>query len=278
MTEAASTAHRHVGIGWFAAELFRRDPLYAGAAASLLVLAIPTALAATIDPRTLHGESVWIKPLKFEIALTIYLATLAWFAGWLPDGVAGARWWRRLSAVVVLGVVAEMIWIGGAAAFGVASHFNTTSRAMALIYPMMGLVAVTLMSSSLVLGAILLRHGQSRIEPTLRLGAGTGLVLTFLLTVAVASYMARQPGHAVGGTSAAAGLLGWSRDGGDLRVAHFFATHAMHALPAAGFVAGRLLPARPARLATAATAALYVALVAWTLGEAIAGRPFPLAI
>jgi hypothetical protein len=60
---------------------------------------------------------------------------------------------------------------------------------------------------------------------------------------------------------------------GDLRVAHFFGTHAMHAVPLVGFVAGRVLERRPAVWATWGFAALYAAFSAAVFAQALAGRP-----
>src|SRR5262245_5839731 len=71
----------------FVAEVFAREPLYAGAAFCLAALIAPTLVAMTLYGRALAGVNVWLKPLRFEVALTVYLATLAWFAGWLPQGV-----------------------------------------------------------------------------------------------------------------------------------------------------------------------------------------------
>ena len=68
--------------------------------------------------------------------------------------------------------------------------------------------------------------------------------------------------------------MGWSRTAGDLRVAHFFGTHAMHAVPLAGFLAGRLLAPRPALMATWLAAALWAAFCVATFAQALAGRPF----
>jgi hypothetical protein len=84
-----------------AAELFLRHPLFAGAALCLLVLMAPTVSAMALDQRTFLDINVWIKPLKFQVALTIYLATLAWFAGWLPASVAASRWHRIFSTIIV---------------------------------------------------------------------------------------------------------------------------------------------------------------------------------
>ena len=46
----------------------------------LALLTVPFGLALAIDGRTIGGELIWVKPMKFAVALTIYLGTLAWFA------------------------------------------------------------------------------------------------------------------------------------------------------------------------------------------------------
>jgi hypothetical protein len=230
-----------------------------------------------LDERTLLGVNVWLKPLRFETALTVYLATLAWFAGWLPERVVGTRWYRTYAASVVAAIVAEMVWIGGAAAFGTASHFNESSPLMAWTYRLMGGLAVLLTSSALVYGILILHHRNSLLDPAFRLSVGLGLVLTFFLTVALAGYMVNNGGHFVGSQSTVAPgapLMGWARDRGDLRVAHFFATHAMHFIPAVGFVVSLVLSAAVGRRAVIVFSAAFAAFVAYTFGEAVMGRPF----
>ena len=76
----------------FVAELFRRHPLFAGAALCLLVLMAtdPVRHGAGRSARSSTSTS-GIKPFKFQVALAIYLATLAWFAGWLPATRRGER-------------------------------------------------------------------------------------------------------------------------------------------------------------------------------------------
>jgi hypothetical protein len=194
----------------FGAEVFAREPLYAGAALCLAALIAPTLVAMTLDGRTFAGVNVWLKPLRFEVALTVYLVTLAWFAGWLPQGVTSTRWYRIYSASVVCAIAAEMIWIGGAASLGIASHFNESSPMLAWTYRLMGGLAVLLTSSSLIYGILILRNRNSRLDPAFKLSVGLGLVLTFVLTVIVAGYMASNGGHFVGGSSTnAAGAPSW---------------------------------------------------------------------
>jgi hypothetical protein len=261
----------------FIGELFGREPLYAGAALCLAALVAPTLVAMALDERTLLGVNVWLKPLRFEIALAVYLATLAWFAGWLPERAVATRWYRTYAACVVAAIAAEMVWIGGAAAFGTASHFNESSPLLAWTYRLMGGLAVLLTSSALVYGILILRNRDSSLDPAFRLSLGIGLVLTFLLTVAVAGYMANSGGHFVkdrATVAPGAPFIGWARDRGDLRVAHFFATHAMHFIPAFGFIFSLVLSASAARRAVIAFSAVFAAFVGYTFGEALMGRPF----
>jgi hypothetical protein len=258
-------------------ELFRREPLFAGTALCLLVLALPTLVAFGLDPRTYHDVSVWSKPLKFEASLVLYAGTLAWFAGWLSAGTTGRRWYRVFTAVVVFCIAAEMAWLIGAAANGVASHFNETTPLMAWLYRLMGLFAVVLTSATLVYSLRIHRGRGSALDPAMRSVVVTGLVLTFILTVAVAGFMAQYGAHFVGGNlsdAEAMPLMGWARDGGDLRVAHFFATHAMQAIPLFGLAASRLLAPAPALASVRGFSLLYVGLVAYAFVEALQGRPF----
>lgn len=259
------------------AELFRRHPLFAGSALCLLVLMAPTLFAMALDQRTFLDINVWIKPFKFQVALAIYLATLAWFAGWLPARIVASRWHRVFSTIVMLAISAEMIWVLGAAALGVASHFNDSSPLAIALYATMGVLAVVLTSASLVYGVVILRDRNSRLDPVFRLSVGIGLIATFVLTAAVAGIMSSSDSHFVGGNHSDAGGLapmGWARDGGDLRVAHFFATHAMHFIPVVGFIVSRMLPASRGRAAVFAFAGLFVALVGYAFVEALSGRPF----
>jgi hypothetical protein len=67
-------------------------------------------------------------------------------------------------------------------------------------------------------------------------------------------------------------LLGWSRTGGDLRVAHFFALHALQAVPLLGWIATRVAADR-AKAAVLLGATLYAGWITFTFVWALAGRP-----
>ena len=228
--------------------------------AILILAAAPLALAMALDGRSFQGEDIWLKPLKFHIALAIYSGSLALYALALPQGRLTTPRWRRYQTVVTAAILAEVIWIGGAAALGTGSHFNL---AIPGLYPAMGVAALILTSISLTMGIAFWKSRAS----TLHLGLAVGLILTFVLTVAVAGTMSSGYGHHVGTavTGARLPVMGWSREVGDLRVAHFLATHAMHAVPLAALTGSRA--------AVWATAAGWTALTLGAFAQALMGLP-----
>ena len=219
--------------------LFDAEPLFAASGLLIGLSLAPTLAAMALDPRQFLGENVWLKPVKFQIALTLYLLTLAFFA-----------------------IVAELIWVSGAAMYGTASHFNVTNPLLQGIYGLMGLLAVLLTSATLVHGIAIWRNPRTGLDPALHLSIALGLVLT-------------MPGHLVGTplTGATVPVIGWSREVGDLRAPHFVATHAMHTVPVAGWLAVALLPPRVASPAVWGFAVLFTALVTASFAGALAGLP-----
>ncbi|RST83118.1 hypothetical protein EJC49_22810 [Aquibium carbonis] len=258
------------------AELHRREPRFAAMGLIMLMLMLPTAFAALVDLRAVSGVNVWIKPLKFQASLAAYLLTLAWFAAFLPAGVTDARWYRRYSALVVGMVGIEMLWLMGASFYGVPSHFNRDGGFLEIVYPVMGLFAIGLTTATLVYGVLIGRDPRSTLAPAMRASLSLGLVLTFVLTVLAAGFLAGGQGHFVGEATTASALpvLGWARDGGDLRVAHFFATHAMQIIPAFGLMASAL-PARQGVIVVQVFAAGFVVFTGLVLFQAMRGLPFP---
>ena len=66
--------------------------------------------------------------------------------------------------------------------------------------------------------------------------------------------------------------MGWSRDGGDLRVPHFFATHAMHSCRRSGCVDAAARPG--AALAGGGVRRALRGFTVLVFLQALAGRPF----
>jgi hypothetical protein len=224
--------------------------------------ALPLMAAHALDARLFQGDGIWLKPLKFHLALTVYTGTLALFAMLLPPGSFTTRRWRAYIGLVIACIVAELLWIDGAAALGTASHFNQTGL-WAALYSLMGIAAVILTLLTLAMAPAFWRR---RDDPLL-LSIALGLALTFVLTVPIALSMASGTGHHIGTpvTGARVPLMGWSTEVGDLRLPHFLATHAMHAVPLAGLTGSRV--------AVWATATGFIALTLWCFARALQGLP-----
>lgn len=257
-------------------ELHRRQPQLAMAAALALLALPPCLLALLIDPRLVNGISVWVKPIKFLLSFVVYYATLAWCFGYLPRAAQASRSGRYVIRAALLAGFLEMVWLITAAVHGVPSHFNRTSTAWALAYTAAGVGSLALISAILVQGLMIARDRRVRLPPVFRASLVAGSVLAFAATLVVAGVLSAGDGHWVGGVGSDAGglaLIGWSRSGGDLRVAHFWALHAQQVLPLAGalIAAGRI---QRAHLALGTVTAAYLALIGFTFLQALAGRPF----
>jgi hypothetical protein len=263
------------GFDWYRS-LSLRHEAFAGWGIVYLVLTVLMLGLGVVDDRLINGVSVWNKPFKFCLSLSAYFFTLCWFAPLLGPGYFQRLPGRILTAVAVVCAVLEIAYIIFQASLGEASHFNTDTAFHAAAYSLMGLGAVLLVCVCAWLGvAVLLRH-RRRLSPY-AFAAGLSLVLTAVLGGGFGGYLGSQSGHWVGGAATDAGgsmLFHWARDGGDLRVAHFFGMHAMQVIPLAGWLLGLRSEGRAGILAVAGVAAVYSALTIATFVQALGGRPF----
>lgn len=275
MTEVANETFEPADIRTYSVISLRADPILARLALALVLSLLLTVPAFLLDDRLFRGENVWLKPIKFQIALAVYFATLALYATWLPESVTRSRKMRVFLTTVALASIAEMLWIGGAAMFATASHYNPAPLLYA-IYAAMGAFAVLLTSVSLVFGIAFWRDRSSALPAPFRLSLALGLIATFVLTLIAAGTLSALPGHHIGTpvTGATVPFMGWSREVGDLRVPHFLATHALHVIPVIGLAAMALRTPRRALLAVWVGAGGFAALTLFSFVQALGGRPF----
>jgi hypothetical protein len=257
------------------AELERRQPQLASVARLFLLAAIPCLIAMIVDSRTVNDVSGWIKPTKFFVSLALYFATLAWYFGYLPQTAQRSYAGRFVIWAAIIAGTLEITWMVAAATNGVPAHFNREG-VWATAYSLAGVGAVTLMIAVLVQGVQLARDRVVRIAPAFRLSLVIGAILSCAATVFIAMTLASGDGHWIGGARSDAGglpLLGWSRTGGDLRVAHFWALHAQQFIPLAGWLVVRTRM-RWQRSAVLVFAAAYIGLMAFTFMQALQEQPF----
>jgi hypothetical protein len=265
-----------------------RDPTTAGAESSATRtwtdvaflyagVFVVTLGALAVDERLLNGISVWIKPLKFQASLALHFATLALLARLLSSERVETRSFRATVGISTAAGLFEIAWIMLQAGRGRASHFNDETVLEQVMYLLMGAGALLLVAAPFMMGLWLWRdyRGDWRDDP-LRLAAVLGLVLSAPATLVVAGYMSSVAGaHWVGNATTDAGglpLVGWSQEVGDLRVAHFFATHGMQFLPLLGFALRRR--GRAGAHAVVAATLLWLVFTAGVFLQALDGRPF----
>ena len=239
------------------------------------------------DGRTLQGVSVWLKPWKFQLSTGSYLLTLAWVMLWLEPHRRSTWAGKYVVWAAIASAWFEVGYISWQAAWGRTSHFNVGTPYDATMYALMGVGAVLLTSTALVLGFQVLRNRSFGLSEGLRQAIGWGLVLTFVLGTGFGSYLSSQTGHWVAGAASDAHgmwFTTWSRSGGDLRVAHFFGIHAVHFLVAWIWLLERAwlwLAGRSLRGVSGvppslvwASAMVYSAFTLWTFWQALGGRAF----
>jgi hypothetical protein len=212
-------------------------------------------LLGLVDQRTLFGVSVWAKPAKFFLSISIQSATVAWAMTQLAPTECRRSGVRRLIALYFFCAVTEMAYISLQAARGLPSHFNRASPLYVTLYALMGVGAVTMLVVTGYIGMCILRRPREDAPPVLARAAGLGLVLGALLGGAAGAYMSIGSGHWVGGQPTdAAGLplVGWSSTGGDLRVAHFFGLHATQVIVLVGWLVSAQSPTRANRIVSVA--------------------------
>ncbi len=222
-------------------------PLALSAFFSVALLAF-TLLGLLVDPRTLVGEPLWLKPTKFAISSIFYSVTVLWLISHIEGH---GRAIRAVSWVTAVALFVELVLIAFQAVRGVRSHFNTVTLLDGAIFSTMGTMIMLLWLASLV--ALLLLIRQPFANPawglSLKLALAIGVLgagLGWLMTMPTGAQLAHaqntgempQAGaHTVGLADGEGGKLpvvGWNTEAGDLRVGHFIGMHAMQVLPLLG--------------------------------------------
>ena len=187
------------------------------------------------DYRLLLGENVWIKPAKFAGSMAIYCWTFAAFIAQLNYSKAIIR---KLEGWVALIISVELFIISLQAFRGVPSHHNFSTLWDGTLYTVMG---IGILLNFLILVKLLRDAYQIKVPQNdpLLLGIRWGLI-SIILGSLIGGVMSARLQHAVGVPDGGAGLpiLGWSTEGGDLRIPHFFGLHGFQIIPLFAYFSG----------------------------------------
>ena len=250
-------------IFWYRAALFNF---------ALMVFCLVVGL---FDDRTLNGISVWSKPVKFGLSIGVYFLTLTWFATFLDSKTLRSTSGKWLVGIPLIAGITEVVYIAIMASLGEASHFNLSSSFTSIMYIIMGIGAASMVLVLPWMAYLITK--QNPMSNPLIFAIVIGLCLTCLLGGGFGNYLSSNGGHWVNAPPTDANgvwLFNWAMVGGDLRVAHFFGMHAMHAFPI--FVV--LLPQHWSPRFKLKTLIFfivaYVMFSAHTFFQAVNGQPF----
>jgi len=266
--------------------LWKSDARLTATGVMMIVLLAATGVALMLDPRQITGAPAWLKPAKFSVSIAIYTLTLAWVFMYLSDW---PRTRRVVSWVTTVTLLLEIVIIDVQAWRGTTSHFNIGTLVDGILFTIMGLAIVAQTMAAIALAVALWRqHFSDR-----ALGWALRLGMTVTIVGAMTGGLMTQPtraqidnaraghrmtvagAHTVGAPDGGPGLpgTGWSREHGDLRVAHFLGLHALQLLPLAAllFVRRGWHEVRRVRMVWA-IAASYVSFFSLLLWQALRGQ------
>jgi hypothetical protein len=271
------------------ADLWRRNPPLVALVVAMLVLAAVAILGLLVDPRVITGASAWMKPLKFAISIAIYGATLLWMLTFIPDR---PRLTAAISWGVLIGFGIEMVLIVTQVLRNTTSHFNVATPFDAAVFTTMGAAISGMWLLNAIVAFLLARRrfAEAPVVWGVRLGLIAGLLgmaVAFLMTQPTPEQNALDAAtgsssiigaHAVGVADGGPGLplVGWSTEGGDLRVAHFIGLHGLQILPLLGLALARTgsrwLPMRDRSRLVGVAAAFWIALTLLLTWQALRGQ------
>jgi hypothetical protein len=179
-----------------------------------------------------NNINAFIKPMKFFFSVWIFCWTMAWLLYELQQPTTT----NRYSLMVVIVMTIELVIITWQAANGRLSHFNVSKPLYASFFTIMGIAISILTIWTLVIGFYFFDDSVKHLPTGYLWGIRLGILL-FVVFSFEGGIMGAKLQHTIGAADGSAGipLLNWSKQYGDLRVAHFFGIHALQLLPLAGY-------------------------------------------
>jgi hypothetical protein len=179
------------------------------------------------------GVHAWIKPFKFLLSTVIFSWSMGWYMFYLKE----QKVVRAFNLVVILSLSFELIYIIWQAANGELSHFNIATAFHGTMFSLMGLVISLMTIWTGYIAFLFWKNTFPQLPVAYVEGIRTGIVL-FVLFAFAGGLMAARLSHTVGAamdTVKGLPIVNWSRESGDLRIAHFFGMHALQVLPLLGY-------------------------------------------
>ena len=267
------TWHEMVGAEWFRWSGPNRG-IVLGVWWNVALLVLSVA-ALPFDRRTILGLNPWIKPIKFELSVIVFLLTMAALLGALGRLGAWPQTRTWLAWAFGVAMLIENTLIAMQALRGVRSHMNFTTTFNSLTFAAMGIFVIV---NTLALAVLLLLYlrAETGLPQVLSWSIVLGLLLLFAGSIEGTLMVSKYAAHTVGAADGGPGLpfVNWSTGHGDLRVAHFFALHALQAFLLVGWLLSRApIEGWMQTAAVVVFALVYSGFVWFLFQQAIRGEP-----
>lgn len=203
----------------------------------LMIIACSVTYAWSLhDHRLIREVGVWVKPMKFMAATSLFAFTTVWVLQVAHSNVDQSEAFVWIVALLVLTSLFEVVYISYQASQASASHYNVSDTYHAFMFGVMGLAAVGLTASQAWLAWEIWKEQRGSGLSVEALGVVIGLVLTFVLST-ISGFM-------LGGNQPPAGqglpIVGWHVYK-DIRPAHFLGVHAQQWIPVWGLIAATFM-------------------------------------
>ena len=258
----------------FFSELDATDPVLSRLGwGLLLVVPVFAALAFFVPGAALVNP--WIKPIKFAMSFSTFASTISL----LLLALRIPKWQLTLARRAIAASVALEILSLAAQAWRTAHYLAGQSlldTSLAHMTNSMVMFNTAIVCWMLALFCINRVHTDRIDRPMV--SAIRYSVMIFLAGNAIGGYMLARGSHSVGVADGGAGLpfVNWSVIGGDLRIAHFIAIHAIQIVPLFAYILSQMSPILPVKHRRIAAGALALAVsiaVGATFIQAALGHP-----
>ncbi len=213
-------------------ELQRRNNLLYWCGIFNIAVGVICLLLQFTDDAQILGVNRWLKPMKFYLSVGLMAFTLNWLLYYLSNSklVKIYSWIIAITMLIENGVILMQ------AIRGTASHFNISSAFNGIAFGVMGIIILTFTITTVFITINFFVQKEFTISPAYLWGIRLGLVF-FILASLEGGLMIGLFKHTVGSADGSPGLplVNWSRQYGDLRIAHFFGLHALQILPLVGY-------------------------------------------
>jgi hypothetical protein len=248
----------------FLIQLKQRNPLLFWYGVLNFLAAIICAVLTQTTNITVLNINAFIKPMKFYISIGIFV----WTMGWLIHYLQMQKKERAFTYMVILIFTFESFVITWQAAGRRLSHFNKDTPAYIALFSLMGIAITILTAWTGYIGYLFFKKKDIDLPPSYVWGIRLG-ILFFVVFAFEGGLMASLLSHTVGAPDGGKGLpvVNWSRQHGDLRIAHFLGMHTLQIFPLFGYYFAKT------GKAVIAFAAVYIMVVLAVFIQALRGVP-----